>query len=75
MIQPSHSWAYIQRKTRSKRIQCTPMFTIYSEIFIAAMTWKQPKMSINTGMDDEDVVRMYYTTGYTALHLQQHEWN
>lgn len=51
------------------------MFTIYSEIFIAAMTWKQPKMSINTGMDDEDVVRMYYTTGYTALHLQQHEWN
>ena len=50
------------------------MFTIYSELFTAAMTWKQPKMSINTGMDDEHVLHVYYTTGYTALHLQQHEW-
>ena len=67
MIQPSHSWAYIQRKTQSKRLQCTPMFTIYSELFTAAVTWKQAKMSINTGVDDEDVLHMYDTIGYPAI--------
>ena len=49
---------------------CTPIFTIYSELFIAAVTEKQPKMPINTGMDDEDVVHIYYTFGYHS-HLKK----
>ena len=43
------------------------MFTIYSELFTAAVTWKQAKMSINTGVDDEDVLHMYDTIGYPAI--------
>ena len=43
------------------------MFTIYSELFTAAVTWKQAKMSIKTGVDDEDVLHTYDTIGYTAI--------
>jgi len=40
MIQPSHSWAYIQRRAIHKDI-CTPMFV--AALFTIARTWKQPR--------------------------------
>ena len=49
MTLQSHSWAYIQRKT--------PMFT--AALFTIAKKRKQPKMSIDRGMDKEDVVHTY----------------
>ena len=57
-------------KNMVQKDTCTPIFTIYSELFIAAVTEKQLKMPINTGMDDEDVVHIYYTFGYHS-HLKK----
>ena len=41
MTQPTHSWAYIQRKPKVVKTACTPMFV--ATLFTIAKTWKQPK--------------------------------
>ena len=41
MIQQSHSWAYIWKKTIIRKDACTLMFT--AALFTIAKTWKQPK--------------------------------
>ena len=43
MIHQSHSWVYIQKKTKTliQKDTCTPIFI--AALFITAKTWKQPK--------------------------------
>ena len=54
MIQQSHSWAYIQKKTLIKKETCTPMFI--AAIFTIDKTWKQPKCPST----DEWIKKMWY---------------
>ena len=44
-------------RTIIRKDACTPMFT--AALFTVARTWKQPKISINRGMDKEDVVHIH----------------
>ena len=55
MTLQSHSWAYIQKKTRSKKTQYMhPMFT--ATLFTTAKTRKQPKCSST----EEWIKKMWY---------------
>ena len=44
-------------KTIIRKDTCTSIFI--AALFTIARVWKQPKMSINRGMDKEDVVHIY----------------
>ena len=72
MIQQSHSWVYIWRKTLLQKDTCTPMFT--AALFTIGKIQKQPKCP---STDEEYVV---YTHTHTHTHngiLLSHkkEWN
>ena len=54
MIQQSHSWAYIQKKTFTEKDTCTPMFT--AALFTIAKTCSQPKYPLT----EEWINRMWY---------------
>ena len=43
MIQWSHSWAYVCRKTTIWKYTCTPVFIVALFINTIAKTWKHPK--------------------------------
>ena len=53
MIQHSHSWAYIWRKSVSKDT-CTTVFI--TALFTIARTWKQPKCPLT----EERIKKMWY---------------
>ena len=55
MALQSHTWAYIQRKTWSKSITCTPIFI--SALFTIGNTWKKPKCPST----EEWIKKMCYT--------------
>ena len=54
MIQQSHSWAYIWRKTIIQKDVCTPVFI--AALFTIARTWKQPKCPLT----EERIKKMWY---------------
>ena len=54
MIQQSHSWAYIQRKTIIQNDTCTPIFT--AVLFTIAKIGKQPKCPST----EEWIKKMWY---------------
>ena len=60
MIQESHSWAYIQKKTCIEKDTCTPLFI--AALFTIAKMWKQPKYPST----DEWIKKMWciYTMEY-----------
>ena len=64
MIQQSHSWAYIQKKTVIQKDTCTPMFI--AALFTIARTWKQPKCPLT----DERIKKTWYMC--VRIHTQ---WN
>ena len=43
MIQHSHSWAYIQEKTKALNRKDTYTTLVMAALFTIAKTWKQPK--------------------------------
>ena len=53
MTLPAHYWAYIQRKTWSKKIHAPPMFI--AALFTIAKTWKQTKCPSR----EEWIMKMY----------------
>ena len=60
MIQESHSWAYIQKKTCIEKDTRTPLFI--AALFTIAKMWKQPKYPST----DEWIKKMWciYTMEY-----------
>ena len=56
MIQQSHSWAYVWRKTWFKRIDATQVFT--AALFTKVKTWKQPKCPLT---EEEWIKKMWNT--------------
>ena len=55
MIQQSCSWAFIWKKTIIQKDTCTPVFI--AAPFTISNIWKQLKMSVDRGLDIEDVYR------------------
>ena len=63
MILNSHSWAYIRRKTLSKRLHVLYP-NVVAALFTIAKTWKQLKRP-STEMDREDAVHLYNEIVFT----------
>lgn len=81
MIQQSSSYIYIQRKTKSQRTICTPMFI--ASLFTLVKVWEKPKYSSAV-----EVIKTWYVCIHThtqwrlihpwerriSCHLWQHGW-
>ena len=65
MIQQSHSWADIQKKTIIQKGTCISMFI--AALFTIAKTWKQPECPST----DEWIRKMWYI--YTMEYILSHK--
>lgn len=61
MIQQSSSYIYIQRKTKSQRTICTPMFI--ASLFTLVKVWEKPKYSSAV-----EVIKTWYVCIHTHTH-------
>ena len=74
MTMKSHSWAYIQRKTSSKKDAYTPMFI--EGQFTISKKWKQPKCPL-TEMNivvHTNKVTLLFSCSVMYDSLRSHEW-